>query len=69
MTTRFSVYFRNTFYAYSLLDSRGREQYDLQSAAQLAEDMYGEDWREVGNGEDGTSRDEWLSEQGQEVSP
>jgi hypothetical protein len=32
------------FYAYALLDDKGAEQYDLHSAAQLAEDMYGDDW-------------------------
>jgi hypothetical protein len=51
------------FYAYALLDDKGAEQYDLHSAAQLAEDMYGDDWREVANGEDGISREEWLAEQ------
>ena len=58
--TPFSVWLKGSFYALSLYDKRGCDIHDLDTAAAEAERQFGKEWREVGNGEEGTSRDEWL---------
>src|SRR5581483_5343818 len=58
---RFEVYFKGMFYSFALLDEKGKEQYTLTDAAALAERMYGEDWREVCNGQEGIAREDWLN--------
>ena len=57
----FRVRLRGQFYSGGLYNAKGQEMHDLQAAADLAEDMYGEDWAEVYNGEEAIERDEWLA--------
>lgn len=56
----FSVRIVGSFYSYPLYDKRGREIRSLPEAIETAEEMYGDEWLEVFNGERGTSRDDWA---------
>lgn len=56
----FQVRFRGTFYAYGLYSREGKQYFTLKEAAQAAEEQYGEDWREVYNGQEAISREEML---------
>jgi hypothetical protein len=58
--TPFSVWLRGSFYALSFYDEQGRDIHDLDRAAEEAERQFGQDWREVSNGQEGTPRDEWI---------
>ena len=53
----------------SLYDERGRDIHDLDTAAAEAERRFGQDWREVGNGQQGISRDEWLESKSRKDTP
>lgn len=56
---QFRVCLVSTFYSMELYDERGDEVYDLGDACRVAEELYGESWKEVYNGQFGLSRDEW----------
>jgi hypothetical protein len=59
--TPFSVWLKGDFFAHGLYDERGCYIYDRDVAATEAERQFGDGWREVGNGQEGISRDEWLA--------
>ena len=44
----------------ALYNRRGADIHDLEWAADAAEREHGDRWREVSNGQEGISRDEWL---------
>jgi len=47
------------FHSFRLYDHDGRECFTLAEACKAAELVYGSDWSEVFNGDQGTDRDEW----------
>ena len=49
------------YYAFTLYDLRGKEVFDLGSACEAAEDIYGDDWTEVYNGIEGMNRDDYTA--------
>ena len=51
------------FYSFRLYDHDGREQFTLSDACEAAELVYGSEWAEVFNGDEGTDRDSWQQEQ------
>lgn len=59
----FRVCFERTFHSSELYDQAGREVYDLGDACRVAEELYGESWKEVYNGQFGLGRDEWVQQQ------
>lgn len=61
MRNKFSVEFVNSFYTSVIYDARGRECFDVVSAADAAEDLYGDGWSCVYNGEDSITREDYLS--------
>ena len=48
------------FHSMTLYDRLGKEVFNLSEAAEVAEATFGEDWKEVFNGEVGVSRKEYL---------
>lgn len=58
MPQPFKVTFVGSFYSSELYDRHGKEVFTLDDAIQTAEELYGEDWKEVFNGQEGISRDE-----------
>jgi hypothetical protein len=67
--TPFSVRLVGQFYTLGLYDEHGRYIHDLDTAAAEAERQFGPDWREVGNGQQGISRDEWLELKSRKDTP
>lgn len=61
--TKFSVELKGSFFTFTLYDDRGREVFDVNVAASVAESLYGEDWVSVFNGEEALCRDDvYVSE-------
>jgi len=60
---KFMVKMKDSMHAYELYDDKGANVYDLDKAAEAAEAVHEDDWKEVYNGREGISRDEWLEKQ------
>lgn len=56
---KFMIRFAGDFYSHTMYDAKGAEVFDLEQAAQVAEEIYGDNWTEVYNGEEAISRDDW----------
>lgn len=46
-----------SFHSYELYDRRGREVFNLDEAVEAAEELYGDEWVEVYNGESAAARE------------
>lgn len=57
---KFRVEVAGSFYTYELYDDRGRECFDVDTAANAAEQEYGIDWQSVYNGQVAIDRESWL---------
>jgi len=60
MQKPFSVCLVGSFHSLEILDSRGREVYDMNEAIDVVESQYNDEWKEIYNGIEGISREEWL---------
>lgn len=58
MHRRFSCRLLGDFHSFVLYDHDGKEQFTLRDAAHAAELVYGSEWAEVFNGDEGVDRDE-----------
>lgn len=61
----FRVKLTGVFYVRELYDGEGRPVTDVETAAEVAEAQYGDEWCEVYNGSVGLNRDDWKAEQRQ----
>jgi hypothetical protein len=61
-TKKFAVTLKGSFHSFSLYDGAGREVFDIEDATTVAEEQFGADWKEVGNGQEGISRAELVDE-------
>ena len=55
---KFRVRLAGSFYSFELYNSAGAEVHDLMEAVDCAEEQYGDEWREVYNGEESADRSE-----------
>ena len=62
MPRAFSFRLLGGFHSHPLYDHDGEESFTLKEAAQTAELVYGSEWAEVFNGDDGMDRDEAIEE-------
>lgn len=60
--TPFIVTLKGSMHSVKLYDKEGKEVFDMNGAAELAEELHGEDWKEVFNGKEGIGRSEWLND-------
>ena len=65
----FKVELCGSFHTYELYDDRGREVTDVQAAAECAEELYGDDWQSVYNGEDAIAREDFVDDTDDEDQP
>lgn len=61
----FRVRLQGAFYVRELYDREGRHVTDIETATEVAEAQYGDEWCEVYNGSVGVHRDDWKAEQRQ----
>jgi hypothetical protein len=62
MPHKFRAELKGYFHTVEIYDSRGREVFDLEAAAQAAEQSYGADWASVFNGSEAITREDWKNE-------
>ena len=60
MPKPFNITLVGTFHSFTLYNHKGEEIFDLEEAIEFAEDYYNGNWDEIFNGEEATSREEWL---------
>lgn len=63
MAHKFSVEIKGYFYTLELYDRRGRECFDVATAACAAEEEYGDNWLSVFNGAEAITREEYLNQE------
>jgi len=61
MARPFSVEVAGSFYTFPLYDGAGREVTNMQDAASVAEDEFGDDWQSVFNGDEAMDRNDWTA--------
>ena len=57
--TPFRIEFAGSFYTSELYDADGRNVFDLMEAAEAAEEVYGDGWACVYNGNEGIERSDY----------
>lgn len=61
MGSKYRIELKGVFYTAELYDSKGREVYDSATAVEVAEELYGDSWTCVYNGQYAVTRDEHLA--------
>lgn len=56
---KFRVELKDYFHTLELYDSKGREIFDIDSAAEAAEEQYGSGWASVFNGQEAATREDY----------